>query len=126
MTFNRHRECAGFFIVSPGLDRVLVVEAGEYLEVPRGYRERNENALSTALRGVWEETGIRLEESDLLTEETYRLGNTVMFIAMSSKKPLTQNSSKNGAAYLPWRTLEDGCDEFLSLAVEWAKSKSFG
>jgi 8-oxo-dGTP pyrophosphatase MutT (NUDIX family) len=121
---NRPREGAGFFIISPGLDRVLVLEAGDYLDVPKGARERGEPLLQTALRETWKECGIRLSESDLVTTDSYRVGNLTMFLAMSSSKPSGRN--QKSAMYVPWRTLEESCEDFLYPAVQWAKEKSYG
>jgi 8-oxo-dGTP pyrophosphatase MutT (NUDIX family) len=125
MTPNRPREGAGFFIVSPTLDRVLVLEAGDYLDVPKGPRERNETPLQAALREIWNRSGIKLTESDMLTQDHYKVGNVTMFLAMSSKKP-ANSRGRNEAMYVPWRTLEENCDELLVPAIEWAKEKSFG
>ena len=125
MTPNRSREGAGFFIVSPTLDRVLVLEAGEYLDVPKGPRERNETPLQAALREIWNRSGIKLTEGDMLTQDHYRVGNVTMFLAMSGKKP-ANSRGRNEAMYVPWRTLEENCEDFLIPAVEWAKEKSYG
>ena len=125
MTLNRPREGAGIFIVSPSLDRVLVLEAGDYLDVPKGPRERNETPLRAALREIWNVSGIKLTESDMLTEESYKVGNLTMFLAISGKKPAPARGRAE-AMYVPWRTLEKNCEEFLIPAVEWAKEKSYG
>lgn len=125
MTLNRPREGAGFFIVSPALDRVLVLEAGDYLDVPKGFRGRNETPLQAALREIWNRSGIKLTESDMLTQDHYRVGNVTMFLAISSKKP-SNFRGRNEAMYVPWRTLEENCEEFLIPAVEWAKEKTYG
>lgn len=125
MTSGGHREGAGFFIVNPSLDRVLVLEAGEYLDVPRGLKERNETLLQTAFRETWSGLGLRLEESDLLTQDCYRVGNLTMFLVLSGKKPVLLRDRKE-SLYVPWRTLEENCEQFLISAVEWAKEKSYG
>jgi 8-oxo-dGTP pyrophosphatase MutT (NUDIX family) len=120
---NKPREGAGLFIISPGLDRVLVLDAGDYLDVPKGARDRGEPLLQTALRETWKECGIRLSESDLITIDSYKVGNLTMFLAMSSNKPTGKNQKL--AMYVPWRTLEDSCEDFLYPAVQWAKERSY-
>ena len=132
MVPHKHREGAGFFIISPALDRVLVLDAGEYLDVPKGCRERNETALQTAQRETWEEAGISILESDMRTHENFQVGNLFMFLAMSSKKPVIKQNPRTGVKehisgmYVPWRTLEGNCEEFLLPAIAWAKEKSLG
>lgn len=120
---------AGFFIVTPTLDRVLVLECHEYLDLPKGYAERGEYPLQTAFREAYEETGIRLSESDMITNESFRVENLTMFLAMSGKKPVVKPNPRtgyyehDGASYVPWRTLEANCEEWIVRAVEWAKIK---
>jgi len=122
MTTYRRQEGAGLFIVSPSLDKVLVIEAGDYLDIPKALREHNEPHLKTALREAWRDCGLQLSETDLLTQETYKVGDLVTFLIMSGKKP----NSRREMMYVPWRTLEENCSEFLYPAIQWAKEKSYG
>lgn len=122
MATHRRQEGAGLFIVSPSLDKVLVIEMGEHLEIPKAYRENNEPLVRTALREAWRDCGIQVSENDLLTQETYKIGDFVAFLIMSGKKP----NSRREMMYVPWRTLEENCPDFLYPAVQWAKEKSYG
>jgi hypothetical protein len=122
MTTYRRQEGAGLFIVSPTLDKVLVIEDGDYLNIPRGSREHNEPLVKTALREAWRDCGIQVNESDFLTPDTYKVGDLVTFVVMSGKKP----NSRKEMMYVPWRTLEENCPDFLYPAVQWAKEKSYG
>lgn len=120
---------AGFFVITPGLDRVLVLECHDYLDVTKGCSNRGESPLQTAFRETYEEAGIRLTESDMITDESFRVGNLIMFLAISGKKPVVKPNPKtgryehDGAMYVPWRVLEANCEEFMIGAVKWAKER---
>jgi 8-oxo-dGTP pyrophosphatase MutT (NUDIX family) len=122
MSKFRTRESVGLFIISPTLDKVLVVEKEEFLDVPRTSRDRNESPFQAASRLAYQEFGIRISEDDFIAKDNFlTMGGTTFLVAMSGARP----NSRIHAIYVPWRTLESSCENYLATAVDWAKEKAY-
>ena len=108
----------GVIVVSPTLDKVLAIDCGEdVFTVPNGEIKRGETLQHAANRCLLEMCGIRLTEKDFVTHDPIESGTSAFVVAMSSKKP----SGEWASSYVPWRFVEDSCDEFLQNPLKKAK-----
>lgn len=108
----------GVIVVSPTLDKVLAIDCGEdVFTVPNGEIKRGETLQHAANRCLLEMCGIRLTEKDFVTHDPIESGTSIFVVAMSSKKP----SGEWVSSYVPWRFVEDSCDEFLQNPLQKAK-----
>lgn len=108
----------GVIVISPTLDKLLAVDCGDDIfTVPNGEIKRGETIQHAANRCLLEMCGIRLVENDFMTHEPIELGTSVFVVAMSSKKPTGEWAS----SYVPWRFVEESCEEFLLSPLQKAK-----
>ena len=101
-TFRRNRLKAGAIIYDPRLNRLVLIQSrGNLWGFPKGSLEDNENNNEGAIREVKEETGILLQESQLLN--SHKVKNAVYFEVYITYTPLNiQKSPGNDANSVAW------------------------
>ncbi len=75
------------------IEYLLLKQAGDTWSVPKGHMEQGETEVETALREVWEEAGIKVENlDDFYGEVNYTIGNLIkkkvaLFAAETDAEP---------------------------------------
>jgi|APGre2960657373_1045057.scaffolds.fasta_scaffold115726_1 hypothetical protein len=121
---NKTTKCAyvGVFVVTPTLDKILVVHnEDETITIPNGDVRRGEEYKTSASRCLFEMCGIRISENDFVSNDPIVEGENAFMVVMSYKKPVGDWN----CSYVPWRFAEDSCEEFLENPIKKAKQFFF-
>ena len=111
---NNYRK-AGVFIYDPGKDRVLLVQSrGHLWGPPKGTMEIGETEKECAVREVYEETGVELQDQQLIKFTTIRDKATFFYIEQKSYDVDIQHhinsvekNDANGITWIKMKCLEE-------------------
>lgn len=111
--FNqKRRKKAGVFIFDPEQSRVLLVRSrGDLFGAPKGSIEENENIIDCALRELKEETGLILNQNQLLKEIKIKNRSFYFYSEIKTKDDvfpeIKEDNDVNGITWIKIDCLED-------------------
>jgi 8-oxo-dGTP pyrophosphatase MutT (NUDIX family) len=107
--FNVNNKKSGCFIYDPNNTKILLVQSrGQLWGCPKGTLQDNETTEQCAIREVKEETGLDIDEKQLLESENYVINSRVhyYFIEMKEMEVFIQNQDDNDANGIGWFNIQ--------------------
>lgn len=119
---------AGFVIVSKDLRKVVLLRKEGKADLPKGSTESGESFMQTALREAYEETGIVIDASCIVSAKPHIENGIAMFTCVQPGKPTLRPNPKTGivehdwCGWVPWHIALREVPTYLRPALLHAKA----
>lgn len=87
---------AGFIVIRPSLDEVLVLVKDGVGDLPKGHLDEGEEPLDAALRECQEEAQIQIKREFILNERVFDFNRMRFFVAVQNGNPLVLPNPDTG------------------------------
>lgn len=124
----RKNRAAGFVVVSSDLQRILVLKRDGVGDLPKGLIEENEDSLAGALRECYEESGILIRHSSIISRRPFDCNKIDFYVAVQDGDPVIRPNPKSGilehewCGWLTWQEAEEVLSWYLRPATRYAKA----
>ena len=124
----RKNRAAGFVVISTDLRKILVLKREGVGDLPKGLIEVGEESLQAAVRECYEEAGIEIRQSSIVSTVPYDCNKIDIYTAIQDGSPVIRPNPKSGiiehewCGWLPWREALDSLAWFLKPAVHYSRA----
>lgn len=124
----RKNRASGLVVVSTNLRKILVLKRDGIGDLPKGVIEVNEGSLEGALRECYEETGIQVRLSSIISHYPYDCNKVDFYVAVQDGVPAIRPNPKTGivehewCGWLTWHEADRTVSQYLRPAVRYANA----
>jgi 8-oxo-dGTP pyrophosphatase MutT (NUDIX family) len=124
----KKNRAAGFVVVSPDLRKVLMLTRNGVGDLPKGTIEKGESSLSAAVRECYEESGIRINESSIISSLPHECNSIDFYTAIQHGNPVIVPNPSTGVlehewcGWVSWDHAQQSLATFLRPAIEYSRA----
>jgi 8-oxo-dGTP pyrophosphatase MutT (NUDIX family) len=111
---------AGFIVIRPSLDEVLVLVKDGVGDIPKGQIDESEDPLEAAIRECREETQIQIKSDSILRDRIFDHKKMRFFVAVQNGNPLVLPNPESGMLEHDFAYWADWKDAYNIMPV-WLK-----